>query len=301
MSSKSGDKKKQILKITMQLFATKGSSATSMQEIAELCGMSKGSLYLHFKSKEELEYNLYDYCFQLLHDQLMQVESQSDLSPHDKLIRQVEALLELVLEFREFLLMQLRDWLKSGNIYKKPEIVRTNNSKLLQFCEKTIVATYGEGVLPYLADLITIIHGMLGTFIHLLFIPQLNITTHRMATYLVRMLDVIIDNLMLTRPDPLISREAMHQLVGLDGCLVQPERHPLLAIKELKGLIPDLVFTPEIRAEGMESIQILEQEMIELHPRRAILIGMLANLKSIPELEVQVAELDDLIQPYLQR
>ncbi|MNO65237.1 Biofilm operon icaADBC HTH-type negative transcriptional regulator IcaR [compost metagenome] len=301
MSSKSGDKKQQILKITMQLFATKGASATSMQEIAELCGISKGSLYLHFKSKEELELHLYDYCYQMLHDQLMQVENQSGLSPRDKMIRQVEALLELVFEFREFLLMQLRDWLKNGNVYKKPDIIRNNNSKLLKFCEKIIIATYGEEILPYLADLITIIHGMLGTFIHLLFIPRLNITTHRMASYLVHMLDVIIDNLLLTQPTPLISREVMHQLVGSDGCLVQPERHPLLAIKELKGLISNLDTTPEIRDQGLESIQILEQEMIELHPRLAILMGMLANLKGISELEAQVAELEDLMQPYLQR
>ncbi|MNZ47894.1 Biofilm operon icaADBC HTH-type negative transcriptional regulator IcaR [compost metagenome] len=285
----------------MQLFATKGSSATSMQEIAELCGISKGSLYLHFKSKEELEHHLYDYCYQMLHDQLMQVESQSGLSPRDKMIRQVEALLELVFEFREFLLMQLKDWLKSGHVYNKPDIIRTNNTKLIKFTEKTIVATYGEEILPYLADLITIIHGMLGTFIHLLFIPQLNIKTHRMASYLISMLDVIIDNLLRTQPNPLISREIMHQLVGSDGCLLQPERHPLLAIKELNGLIANLVTNHEIRDQGLESLQILEQEMIELHPRRAILIGMLSNLKSIPELKVQIAELEDLMQPYLQR
>ncbi|GGE77718.1 TetR/AcrR family transcriptional regulator [Priestia taiwanensis] len=36
------------------LFATKGYSATSMEEICQTTGRSKGSIYYHFKSKEEL-------------------------------------------------------------------------------------------------------------------------------------------------------------------------------------------------------------------------------------------------------
>ncbi|MFD1903552.1 TetR/AcrR family transcriptional regulator [Paenibacillus rhizoplanae] len=61
-------RKEQIIKTAMQLFAVKGSSSTSMQEIAELCGISKGSLYLIFKSKEELERSIYIYCFRMIHD-----------------------------------------------------------------------------------------------------------------------------------------------------------------------------------------------------------------------------------------
>jgi AcrR family transcriptional regulator len=39
---------------TKELFATKGYSATSMEEICQATGRSKGSIYYHFKSKEEL-------------------------------------------------------------------------------------------------------------------------------------------------------------------------------------------------------------------------------------------------------
>ena len=55
MADKNATRQELIIKTAMQLFAVKGSSSTSMQEIAELCGISKGSLYLVFKSKEELE------------------------------------------------------------------------------------------------------------------------------------------------------------------------------------------------------------------------------------------------------
>lgn len=301
MSSKSDDKKKQILRTAMQLFATKGSSATSMQEIAEVCGMSKGSLYLHFKSKEELEHSLYNYCFQMLQDHLVEVESQPGLSPRDRMIRQIEVLLMLVLEFREFFLMQLKEVLKSGNMHKEPEVIRGHTTKLLKFSEKTILAAYSEKASPYFADLLSIIHGMLGTYVQLLLVPKLNISTSHMARYLVDMLDVIVANLLQTQPEPLISRDLIQQWSCTNNLMIQSERHPLLAIKELKTLVPDLVTDSVLRDQGLESLQILDQEMIELHPRHAILLGMLANLKNIPEIKLPVAELEELIQPYLHR
>lgn len=46
--------KKEIAMKTKELFAQKGYSATSMEEICAINNRSKGSIYYHFKSKEEL-------------------------------------------------------------------------------------------------------------------------------------------------------------------------------------------------------------------------------------------------------
>lgn len=46
------EKNTQIIEAGMKLFANKGFSATSVQEIATESGISKGSFYLHFKSKD---------------------------------------------------------------------------------------------------------------------------------------------------------------------------------------------------------------------------------------------------------
>jgi AcrR family transcriptional regulator len=49
-------RKKKTLNIqaAMKLFAQKGHHAASRWEIAEQCGMAKGSIYNYFKSKEEI-------------------------------------------------------------------------------------------------------------------------------------------------------------------------------------------------------------------------------------------------------
>ncbi len=47
-------RKTQIFKAGEKLFLKKGIENTTMDEIAEMCELSKGTLYLYFKSKEEL-------------------------------------------------------------------------------------------------------------------------------------------------------------------------------------------------------------------------------------------------------
>lgn len=299
MVSKSEDKKKLILKTAMMLFSTKGSAATSMQEIAEACGISKGSIYLHFKSKEELEQSLFVYCYQMLQEHLIQVEQESGLTPRGKMIRQLEVSLNLVLELREFLLMQFRTWLKNGELYQEQEFILSTNAALLAYSKTTLITVYGEEITPYVADLLMIVYGMLGTYIRILFDPAIHIATPRMATYLVNMLDTAADLFLREQPDPLISEEILIRWGNTDNCLVQPERHPLLVIKELKELIPLLIKEPGIRHKGLDSLEILEQEMLEPQPRYAILLGMIANLKSIPEIKLPLQELQRLLQSYL--
>ena len=46
--------KRKIFETSMELFATKGYDATSIEEITSVVGVAKGTLYYHFSSKEEI-------------------------------------------------------------------------------------------------------------------------------------------------------------------------------------------------------------------------------------------------------
>ena len=54
-------KKQLIMEKALELFAKQGFEATSVQQITEHCGISKGAFYLSFKSKDELILALIDY------------------------------------------------------------------------------------------------------------------------------------------------------------------------------------------------------------------------------------------------
>ncbi|WP_042464111.1 TetR/AcrR family transcriptional regulator [Neobacillus dielmonensis] len=54
-------KKQLIMEKALELFAKQGFEATSVQQITDYCGISKGAFYLSFKSKDELILALIDY------------------------------------------------------------------------------------------------------------------------------------------------------------------------------------------------------------------------------------------------
>lgn len=301
MSLKSADKKTLILRSAMQLFSTKGPSATSMQEIAEMCGMSKGSLYLHFKSKDELEQSLFNYCFQMLQEHLVQVELEQHLGPKERLIRQTEVLLNLVQELREFLVMQFQDWIKYGKLYREPDSFKENNITLLHFTQKALVSAFGERIIPYSADLVMIAQGILGVLIRLLFEPRMAGSHRRMAVYLVDLLDAMVERLLEQGPEPLISEAELQRWSTEGSCIKPAERHPLLVIKEMKEALggKGVKLTSTQREDMLDTLQVLESEILEPVPRKVVIRGMLLNVLEFPALEKQTEELERLLKPYI--
>ena len=49
-----------IYKAAASLFAQNGYNETSMEEIAKMVGIKKGTIYSHFESKKEILQGLYD-------------------------------------------------------------------------------------------------------------------------------------------------------------------------------------------------------------------------------------------------
>lgn len=53
-----------ILDVSYRLFSTKGYENTSIQDVVDELGLSKGAIYYHFKSKEDILERLYDRLYQ---------------------------------------------------------------------------------------------------------------------------------------------------------------------------------------------------------------------------------------------
>lgn len=81
--SQAMDKAKQtrqfIIEQAAPVFNTKGIAATAMSDVMAVTKLSKGSLYVHFKDKEELSHAVVDYNIQLLRKQVLAaVTAQKD-------------------------------------------------------------------------------------------------------------------------------------------------------------------------------------------------------------------------------
>lgn len=68
--------KKHIVEKAKDLFSRKGYTATSIQDVCAAAGVSKGNLYYHFKSKEDLFIYLEEQNFAELSEQWEKISSQ---------------------------------------------------------------------------------------------------------------------------------------------------------------------------------------------------------------------------------
>ncbi len=84
----------EILQVAEQLFARQGYHVTTMEEVAEECGWSKGTLYLYFKSKEDL-------FFSVLFEKLDQFSATllADLKASDGVEGKIAALIDAQFSF----------------------------------------------------------------------------------------------------------------------------------------------------------------------------------------------------------
>ena len=81
--------KERIKKVALPLFAHKGYEGTTMNEIAELVGVRKASLYAHYKGKEELFFAIYEDLQQEYTNLTQQIMSECESCPAEDKLRQM--------------------------------------------------------------------------------------------------------------------------------------------------------------------------------------------------------------------
>ena len=74
-----------ILKHSIKLFKINGYYNTSMANIADACGLIKGSIYHHFKSKEEIGIESLKYIHNYFKEHIYKIAYQNDLTDKEKL------------------------------------------------------------------------------------------------------------------------------------------------------------------------------------------------------------------------
>lgn len=273
--SKSLDKKKHILMTAMKMFAVKSYRQTTMQEIADVCEMSKGSLYLYFKSKEELLLNIFEYYFQMFEDQCVLVERDPQLSSREKFVKFIDIHLNHAIAYEEFNNMQMHEINRVGS-KDIDRFIREKNAQFIRWIENYLLDLYGDEIKPYCTDCILILNGITMIYIKAITIEGLPLEIERLSRFILRQLDYVVEGLKKDKGEPMIANDLWDVLQDVD----EEMQHPLVLIKQMKDRLAQLP-REEGTEEALQSLAILERELVELEPRQAILSGMLRNLAEI--------------------
>lgn len=106
--------KRKIFEISMNLFASKGYDATSIEEITSVVGVAKGTLYYHFSSKEEIFTFLIEEGMKLLQNSM-----SIKVANCDTLRKKLEAILliqiKVMVKYQDFMTIILSEVLGKEN------------------------------------------------------------------------------------------------------------------------------------------------------------------------------------------
>ncbi|MGG2016214.1 TetR/AcrR family transcriptional regulator [Bacillus sp. S10(2024)] len=273
------EKERLIIETAIKLFAMKGVNATSIQEIATDCGISKGAFYLHFKSKDKLVLATLEYYYDQIQNKLMDFEKEP-LLPREKFEKQLCCQFYELQQKKEFIIMCMRE-----NVipFNKEVEAFTTRMKLEShaFYRNNLLPIYGEEIAPHLVDLIIILEGISHAYLELIIFNMVNLDIPYTAKFILKRMDDIVAGLQLSKDEPVIvERELNHFFCNANVMNGHKEEIFINEIIQLKRTLVDQLGNEEL----MVTLDVLESEMKTEHPRVPVIQGMLSNLKLYPEL-----------------
>jgi TetR/AcrR family fatty acid metabolism transcriptional regulator len=122
-TARTGDKRERILDAAVRVFAKKGFHATRVSEVAKAAGVADGTIYLYFKSKDQLLVSLFEDRVERLLT-FLQNELPATVGASEKLRRIIElqlGLLEGERDLAEVITVILRQSTKLMKEYAAPK------------------------------------------------------------------------------------------------------------------------------------------------------------------------------------
>ncbi|QDI92694.1 TetR/AcrR family transcriptional regulator [Salicibibacter halophilus] len=199
--------KEQIMENALQSFAIDGYYATSMQQIAENCGISKASLYKYFTSKEALlletlEYNLDEWL-----KRTTNINLDQSLSPKEELRQKIVIELEAMKNNRSLVHSLMRAVPLTKNAEMMRMLKRTRVA-LMNWHRDSLLHAYGETLRPFLWDRVALFQGTLREYVVLMGDDHKALPAHDVADLIISHLDT----LMTSSPgiSPVLTSDVMH-------------------------------------------------------------------------------------------
>ncbi|QFK70237.1 TetR/AcrR family transcriptional regulator [Pradoshia sp. D12] len=269
-------RKKQVISHAKKLFIGKGYRNTSIQEIIEDSGISRGTFYNYFPSKSELFKAVYDSFLEEYHQQRDELIIGRDLSNIDIFIEQLYVQRKSHSHNQLFALIE--DVMVSNDIELKDYLKQTR-WLYLNWIHKRLVDIFGVEKKPYLLDCAIILSAMVQHHMHFYSIAKGDLDAKKAIRYYLDRIKVIVDDVskndvVLIEPEVLTMFIPEGPKGNRDFCydLIQ-------SVNQLKTYLEQEVVDAEFRAEKLQIIEFLQDELLHnKEPRHYLVKNMIASL-----------------------
>jgi AcrR family transcriptional regulator len=260
-------KKQLIMEKALELFAKQGFEATSVQQITEHCGISKGAFYLSFKSKDELILALIDdFMIQFITDIDYKVNNTND---DEKLLYEFYyTTFHSFHKHSDFAKVLIKEQMQTFNeelILKMHNYDRLHEKIILSMIERL----YGEEVKQTKYDLMYCVKGFMSMYSQLFLFYNVPLDLDLLSKSLVEKTNLLAKHSTI----PFISQE-----------LIQMFKHPTNEEATKEQILEIMEHQLEEMEESIEkeSLILLKQQLLEPTLSRAIVKGLLENIRNHP-------------------
>ena len=265
-----------IIEKASELFAERGFDATSVQDITDACGISKGAFYLSFKSKEGLLFSIFEYFGNKLIERMSGIfDLQVNSRERFELFFSIQ--FEEIAYYSDFILMQMRE--QTGPMNEDMRgLMNDMRRKTYEVEESLLLDLYGEKVNAHIPDLLVLLSGIITGYIEIIICNKDLLDFKGLARYLVERTDSIVEGL----SEPFLKEE---QLVGSDVSVTA------------ENLLQDIALLKrELTDENLLiSLDVIEQELSMKNFRKPVISGMMSNLKSNDQTGALVTKLTQFL------
>ncbi|MFC6334032.1 TetR/AcrR family transcriptional regulator [Paenibacillus septentrionalis] len=263
-------KKQSIIDAAIELFSEKGYEATSIQEITERCGISKGAFYLHFKSKDELILAIVDYIINKFGSIIDRVV-RSEVDHKHKLFLYYASIFEFIASQRSFAMIFI-----SENIHQAGHMRNVNQELFRKFSFydeqfshsllSLLESIYGDRISQTKYDLTLCMKGFIKTYSEYILFRDTPVDIVALTQSLVDKTNVMAEHAraVFLRNEADLNHHA-HEIT-IDDIMREITTSIQFANNELER----------------ESLHVLREQLISEQPSYAIKQGMLANLMQFP-------------------
>ncbi|RIW34035.1 TetR/AcrR family transcriptional regulator [Bacillus salacetis] len=267
------EKEMQIIEVGMRLFASKGFSTTSVQEIATESGISKGAFYLHFKSKDDLLLGILQYHFDMISSAIRE-EIKDIQDPREKLIREQMAVYSHFITHRDLLVMLAKEQAIPRNETVK-QLIFEKQMSTHQNYRKNIIEIYGPEIEPFSWDITIILEGIIKSYMGILLFSTQNFDLRSLTEYMLNRLDSIVKDIHTDKP--FFTKEKAETV--LSNMLFSEQPKLATVLKDLEEEVEKLGSD-----ELAVTFQVLKEEIGKENPRVPVIQGMLSNFSGYPSL-----------------
>ncbi|WP_052712202.1 TetR/AcrR family transcriptional regulator [Domibacillus indicus] len=275
------ERKKNVMKAAHALFVEKGYTATSVQDILEKSGISKGTFYNYFPSKSELLISIFEKINLEADERRTEVIAGRPVHDKEVFIRQVKVKMEVNKENNLFALFQ-GVFISEDEELKK--FVKRHHLKELRWMQRRLVEVYGSRVRPYSLDTAISMFGIIQNTLHFLAAIEEDVEVDSVIAYAMRRMDAVVEDIVKTKD------------VLLDSRLLERWQPEELLIKERKKsrLLQKIgAMQQSADEQADELLRFLQDEAREETPRRLVIETV---AKCIPGNEDLLTLIDDFFK-----